>query len=390
MKKKTKICFVLLSRANYGSAKALMEEVKANKFFEIQIVVGASAVVKKFGQIDKLLKKDGFKINEILDFQNTNLTLNSMSKTVGFGLISISEAISKLKPDYVLTVGDRYETISTALASIHLNIPLIHTMGGERTGTLDESIRHSVSKLAHLHFVANNDAKQRLIKMGENKKYVYNVGCPRIDTVKKTIKNYSRSNLKKMINTTGVGAILYDLENIVILSQHSVTSEFESTKNNYSSTFEAVKEISKKYKVLVFWPNADPGSDQISSFIRSYREKFELKNFRFISNLPSENYFQLMNEAKLIVGNSSSAIREGSFIGIPAINVGTRQQSRIMSKNVINVGYNKSDILKAISKQIKNGKFKSDFSYGRGDASKKILNIIKKIKKLNIQKLNAY
>ena len=263
-------------------------------------------------------------------------------------------------------------------------------MGGERTGTLDESIRHSVSKLAHLHFVANNDAKQRLIKMGENKKYVFNVGCPRIDTVKKTIKSYSKSNLIKIINTTGVGAILYDLENIVILSQHSVTSEFETTKNNYSSTFEAVKEISKKYKVLVFWPNADPGSDQISSFIRSYREKFELKNFRFISNLPSENYFQLMNEAKLIVGNSSSAIREGSFIGIPAINVGTRQQSRIMSKNVINVGYNKFDILKAISKQIKNGKFKSNFSYGKGDASKKILKIIKKIKKLNIQKLNAY
>ena len=390
MKKKIKICFVLLSRANYGSSKAIMEEFKKSNLFELQIIVGASAVIKKFGQIDQIIKKDGFKINETLDFQNTNLTLKSMSKTVGLGLISISDSFHKLKPDYVLTVGDRYETISTALASIHLNIPLIHTMGGERTGTLDESIRHSVSKLAHLHFVSNLDAKKRLIKMGENKKFVFNVGCPRIDTVKKTLKKYNKNKLINTINSTGVGAILKNLDNIIMLSQHSVTSEYKLTLKNYQKTFEAAKEVSQDNTIIVFWPNADPGSDQISSFIRSSREKYKLKNFRFISNLPSESYFQLMNEAKLIIGNSSSAIREGSFIGVPAVNIGSRQDSRIMSKNVINVKYDKFSILSAIKKQIKNGKYKSESTYGNGNASKKILKIIKNIKNLNIQKLNAY
>lgn len=388
--KKIKLCFVILSRANYGSAKALITEVKKNNFFQLQIIVGASAVIKKFGQIDKIIKDDGFKIDEMLDFQNTNLTLNSMSKTVGIGLISISDAIKKLNPDYVLTVGDRYETISTALASIHQNIPLIHTMGGERTGTLDESIRHAVSKLAHLHFVANSDARKRLIKMGENVKFVFNVGCPRIDTVKETLKNYSKKKLLRIINSTGVGSKLKNLKDVIIVSQHSVTSEYKKTIENYSSTFEAIRRLDKKYQILVFWPNADPGSDEISSFIRSFREKYELENFRFISNLKSEHYFQIMNESLVIVGNSSSAIREGAYIGIPSVNIGTRQQSRVMGKNVINVGYNVEEIFKKINFQIKKKKYKKSHIYGDGNSSKKILKKILSIKKLNIQKLNAY
>jgi len=390
MLKKIKICFVILSRANYGSAKALMHEVKKNRFFEIQIIVGASALIKKFGAIDKILKKDGFVINELLDFQNTNLTLNSMSKTVGYGLILISDAIRKLEPHYVLTVGDRYETMSTALASVHQNIPLIHTMGGERTGTLDESIRHSISKLAHLHFVSNKDSKIRLIKMGEDKKNVFDVGCPRVDTVKKAIKKYSKKKLLSLINSIGVGRSFKDLENIIILSQHPVTSEYNLAKKNYETTFKALKKFGNQYKIIVFWPNADPGSDQISTYIRSLREKYELNNFRFISNLPSENYFQLMNEALVIVGNSSSAIREGAYIGIPGVNIGTRQDSRLKSKNILNIKYNEKLIFEAIKKQIKKKKYKSDKIYGNGSASKKILNIILKIKNLKVQKLNVY
>ena len=200
-----KICFVILSRANYGSIKSVMMEMKNNSNFKVQVVTGASAVLKKFGAVDSIIKKDGFKIVQNLDFQNMNSNLNSMSKTVGLGIIELSSAFKKLNPDYVLTVGDRYETMATALSAIYLNIPLIHTMGGERTGSIDESIRHAITKLSHIHFVSNLDSKKRLIKMGENSKTIFNVGCPRIDIVKKTLSNYSKKNFFDELNSLGVG-----------------------------------------------------------------------------------------------------------------------------------------------------------------------------------------
>ena len=201
---KKKICFVILSRANYGSIKSVMKAIQKDKKFDFQLIVGASAVLKKFGSANKEIRKDGFKINEYLDFQSAELSLESMSKTVGLGLVGLSSLLKKLKPDFVLTVGDRYETMATAIASTYMNIPLIHTMGGERTGTLDESVRHSISKLAHLHFVANNESKKRLIKMGERSNRIFNVGCPRIDTVRKALRSYTRKNLLKAINKVGV------------------------------------------------------------------------------------------------------------------------------------------------------------------------------------------
>ena len=191
-----KICFVILSRANYGSIKSLMLEVKKNKKFTIQIVVGGAGILKKFGNVSNVIKKDGFKINSYLDFQSSTLLLETMSSTAGNGLIKISEVFKNLKPDFVFTVGDRYETIATALAAVFHNIPLCHTMGGERTGTIDESIRHSISKLAHIHFVSNHESYERLIKMGEQKFRVFNVGNPGLDRIR-TLPELSLKDISK-------------------------------------------------------------------------------------------------------------------------------------------------------------------------------------------------
>jgi len=388
---KKKICFVILSRANYGSIKSLMLEVKKSNQFVIQVVVGGAGILKKFGNVSKVLKKDGFKINSYLDFQSSNLLLETMPSTVGNGLIKISEVFKNIKPDFVFTVGDRYETMVTALATVFHNIPLCHTMGGERTGTIDESIRHSITKLAHLHFVSNSDAKKRLIKMGEDKNFVFNVGCPRIDIVKKILKNYSRKNLINELNKAGVGAkINYD-DPLIIFSQHPVTSEFNSSKFYFKETLKAITKLDKKYKIIYLWPNSDPGSDIIAGIMRTMREAHDtvMLNFTFITNLSPEIYFQLMKEAKLIIGNSSSAIREGAFIGTPAIDIGTRQSTRVVANNVVRVGYDNKKIFKAILEQV-GKKYKSSIIYGNGDAAKKIIKILKKIENIKIQKLNQY
>ena len=168
--------------------------------------------------------------------------------------------------------------MATAIASTYMNIPLIHTMGGERTGTLDESVRHSISKLAHLHFVANNESKKRLIKMGERSNRIFNVGCPRIDTVRKALKSYTRKNLLKTINKVGVGDKVKVNEDIIVLSQHPVTSEFEASTKNYEKTVNAILKLkNNNIKIVWLWPNSDAGSDEISGFIRKFREK-KIKN----------------------------------------------------------------------------------------------------------------
>lgn len=388
---KKKVCFVILSRANYGSIKSLMHEIKRDNEFRLQIVVGASAILDKFGNVKDVIKKDGFKIDANLDFQSSNLTLSSMSDTVGKGIIQISEVFKLIKPDFVFTVGDRYETMATALSSIFLNIPLCHTMGGERTGTIDESIRHSISKLAHFHFVSNEDSRLRLIKMGERKNKIFNVGCPRIDTVKKILTNYSKKKLIDTLNSLGVGSKIELSDKLIIFSQHPVTSEVNRNRQNFKETLKAIEMTKDKFKIIYLWPNSDPGSDEIATEVRQLREKNNLKslNFRFIINMSPEIYFQLMNEAELIIGNSSSAIREGAYIGIPAIDIGTRQLTRIVAKNVIRVNYNRKKIFKAILKQV-GKKYKTSNIYGNGEAAKKIINILKRINKVDIQKLNTY
>ena len=386
---KKKICFVILSRANYGSIKSLLYEIKRNNKFKLQIIVGASAILSKFGNVKDIIKKDGFKIDANLDFQSSNLTLSSMSDTVGKGIIQISEVFKLIKPDFVFTVGDRYETMATALSSIFLNIPLCHTMGGERTGTIDESIRHSISKLAHFHFVSNEDSKFRLIKMGENKKNIFNVGCPRIDTVKKILNNYSKKKLISKLNSLGVGSKIELSDKLIIFSQHPVTSEFNKNRKYFMESLKAIDSIKDKFKVIYIWPNSDPGSDDIATVVRQFREKnkLEIMNFRFIINMAPEIYFQLMNEAELIIGNSSSAIREGSYIGIPAVDIGTRQSKRVVGKNVVRAKYDSKHIFKAISKQI-GKKYKTSNIYGAGESAKNIIKVLKIFKNLIL--INIY
>jgi UDP-hydrolysing UDP-N-acetyl-D-glucosamine 2-epimerase len=388
---KKNIFFIIFSRANYSSIKSVILEIKKNKvFFNYKIIVGASANSKKFGNVVDLIRKDGFTIHYEINNIIEGSGLDSMVKTTALGMLELSEIFKKEKVDLVFTVGDRFETMATGIAATYMNIPLAHTMGGEVTGTIDESVRHAITKMSHLHFVSNQDSLKRVLKLGEIKKNVFNVGCPRNDLLKQIIKNKKRSVIFKKICNYGVGDMLnlHENEKFIIVLQHPVTTEFKFADQQITSTLLAVERLN--IKKIILWPNADAGYEQISSQIRKLRENNYLKNYRIIKNLPIEDYAVLLESAACIVGNSSSAIRDGSFLGTPAVNIGTRQNSRLAGSNVINVGYDERKIFSAIKKQISKKKFKSSKIYGDGSAAKKIVSILKKIKNINIQKKISY
>jgi UDP-hydrolysing UDP-N-acetyl-D-glucosamine 2-epimerase len=253
-----------------------------------------------------------------------------------------------------------------------MNFPVAHTMGGEVTGTIDESIRHAVTKFAHIHFPASKDAKERIIKLGEREEHVYLVGCPRMDLVAEILNN---RGLHRSLQE-GVGADIDIDKPFILVSQHPVTTEYGEGEDQIIKTLKAVE--STGLPAIVLWPNADAGSDDIARGMRKWREKGLDENMHFYKNLPVNHYIYLMKKASCLIGNSSSGIREGAFIGTPVVNIGTRQDMRERGKNVIDVPSETEKILNALERQIEHGPYESEPIYGDGTAGEKIADILSK------------
>ncbi len=386
-KKRKKVCVAIFSRANYGSIKKVLEQLKKSKRIDLQILSGGSANIEKYGQVSELIKKDNFKIDEEIYFLVDGDKPITMAKTAGLGTVEVSTALERLKPDIVLTVGDRYETLSTVIAAAYMNIPIAHTMGGEVTGTIDESIRHAITKFSHIHFPANKKAKKNIINMGEDPRYVFNVGCPRIDLVKYSLQKKIK-NLDNLFFKNGVGKRFDLKKDFITVMQYPVTTEYGQ---NYKNMREILKAVSKiNCPKLIFWPNSDAGSEEISGAIREYREKKLINDAWFVKNLNHELFFYVLNNTKCLVGNTSAAIREGSYIGVPSVSVGTRQNGRERSKNVINSKPYTNEIYKKIIEQMKvNKKNSKSKMYGDGYASKRIVKILENVN-VKIQKKLMY
>ncbi len=382
-----KICVVIGSRANYSSIKSAMLAIDNHSNLELQVIITASALLSRYGNVVELIEKDGFKINEKIYFLLEGETPLLMAKSTGIGLIEISSAFERISPDIVITVGDRFETMSTTIAAAYMNITIAHSMGGEVSGTIDESIRHAVTKMSHIHFPASKDAYERIIKLGEPSELVFNVGCPRIDLVAEILNNFESENLEDIFNL-GVGS-KFDLNKpFIMVSQHPVTTEYGDGELQIESTLKAVRDIN--LPAIVLWPNADAGSEDIARGIRKWREKKLSHNMHFFKNLPVETYIKLMNKTSCLVGNSSSGIREGAFIGTPVVNIGTRQSNRERGKNVIDVDQNLQDIINGIKIQLNHGKYAKDYIYGDGEAGKKIAETLANLPDINPQKCITY
>ena len=380
-----KICIVVGSRANYSSIKSAMKAIQDHPDLELQLVLGASALLDRYGTVSNQIKEDGFDPVAEVFMLIEGETPTTMAKSTGVGLMELPTVFDRLRPDIVLTVGDRFETMATTLSAAYMNIPVAHTMGGEVTGTIDESIRHAVTKFAHIHFPASQDAKERIIKLGERKEDVYLVGCPRIDLIDNILKS-DDVEIKESLNE-GVGAVINIDEPFILISQHPVTTEFGKGEEQITATLSAVHNTG--LPAIVLWPNADAGSDDIARGMRKWREKGLDENMHFYKNLSVNHYIYLMKKTSCLIGNSSSGIREGAFIGTPVVNVGTRQDMRERGKNVIDVPNEESKIFNALKSQIERGLYESEPIYGDGTAGRKIANILSKCT-WNIQKRITY
>ncbi len=378
-----RVCVVIGSRANYASIKSVLEAFQTANEIKLQIVLMGSALSSRYGDIGVQIEQDGFEINYRIDSLLENSLPSTMAKTTGLTLIEMATCLDHLNPDIVFTIGDRYETIATAIASAYTNRILVHTMGGELTGTIDESVRHAVTKLSHLHFVATRQSKLNILQMGESEEYVHVTGCPRIDFVKSALANVEDSNLSQRINEIGVGSSIDLLQPFLILALHPVTTEWRLARSQIEISLQAAEKL--KLPTIVVWPNADAGTSEMARGIRSWRETHSDHNFRFVSDLNPEDFFQLMSKCSLMIGNSSAGIREGSFIGTPFLNLGSRQSHREFASNTTHSDWSLEEILTKARIMLEKGPFETCNLYGDGHASKRIVSLINDLHP-NIQK----
>lgn len=367
---KRKIAVVITARPSYSRIKTALTAIQKHPKLELQLIVAASALLDRYGSAVNYIQKDGFeiaaKVFNVLEGEN----LTAAAKTTGIGILELSTVFDNLSPDIVVTVADRFETMATAIAASYMNIPLAHVQGGEVTGNIDEKVRHSITKLADYHFVASEGAKERVIKLGEDPEFVFNTGCPSIDLAVSVQQNpeldfdiYGRYG--------GVGT-KPSLENgYYVVMQHPVTNEVADARRHVKETLHAMYALNET--VLWFWPNVDAGADGTSSGIRSFRELNDLGHFHFFKNMEGTDFLKLLYNSKVLIGNSSAGIRECAYLGVPVVNIGSRQNRRERGNNVVDVGYHRDEIQVAAQKQA-NSERKPSSVYGGGDAGTQMAN----------------
>lgn len=379
-----KICVVVASRANYGRIKSAMRAIKEHPDLELQLVVGASAVLYRFGEVVEVIRRDGFKPDATLHMVIEGDTPATMAKSTGLGIIELTTIFENLRPDVVVTVADRYETLATAVSASYMNIPLAHTQGGEVTGSIDESVRHAITKLAHIHFPASQLAADNLLRMGEDPQKIFMTGCPAMDLVAGLDLAMPTDFFKR---GGGVGATLDPSKPYLVVLQHPVTTEYGQGFAQIEATLQAVSSIGIQTAWL--WPNVDAGSDQISKRLRMFREDNSSAPIHFFKNFPAEDYIRLIGNCACLVGNSSSALREGAFLGIPAVNIGNRQRGREHGPNVANVGYEAENIEATIRRQLEHGVYASSPIFGNGTAGQQIAEVLARVD-LSVEKRLHY
>lgn len=363
MSRKRKVCVVVASRANYGRIKSFLKAAKERDDLELQIVATASALLFRFGKVVDIMREDGFPPDAQVHVALEGDSPLTMVKSTGIATSELATVFDLLKPDIVLTVADRYETLATAIAASYMNIHVAHTQGGEVTGSIDESVRHAITKLSHLHFVTTELSRQRVLQMGEDPSRVFLSGCPSIDA----IADIDMAISPKMFDRYGgVGASVDPMKPFLLVMQHPVTTEYDLATAQIRATIDAVSRIA--LPTVWLWPNIDAGTDAIAHELRRFREVNRPSWLRMHRNFAVEDYARLMNACACMVGNSSSSLREGAFLGTPAVNIGTRQSNRERGNNVMDVPPHADEIESAIRTQLQHGRYPKNALFGTGSA----------------------
>lgn len=364
------ICIVIVNRANYGRVKFLMKSLSASSEVNLQIILTSASMLDRFGSAFKVIEDDGFKISKKFFTTIEGENLITQAKTAGLGTIELSSAFDELKPDIVVTVADRFETISAAISAAYMNIPLAHIQGGDVSGNIDDKVRNAITYLSDYHFPSSENSFHRLISMGINKEKIFNFGCPSIDIL---LHEDLEENFKDI--PPGLGPEIDWGKPYILCAQHPVTTSYGFSQFQITETLNALIEFPSFTKIIL-WPNPDAGSDDLSKGIRIFREKTNNQSFVYYKNFPPNIYASIISKASCLVGNSSSFIREGAYLGVPAVLIGDRQKNREVGSNVVFSGYDRHEIKKLIVQQLSKKKFPCDTRFGDGNAGE---NICKKL-----------
>jgi len=370
---KRKVCVVITARPSYSRVKTALIAINNHPKLELQLVLAGSSLLDRYGSVSEIIEADGFVIAEKIYNVIEGEAPSAMAKTTGLGIMELSTTFQNFKPDMVVTIADRFETIATSIAASYQNIPLAHIQGGEVTGNIDEKVRHANTKLADIHLVASSDAHRRVLMLGEDPDSITTTGCPSMD-IAKIVLEKPDLDFNPLTKYGGVGANIKWESGYIVVMQHPVTNELEKSREHIEVTIEAIKKLG--LPTFWFWPNVDAGSDGTAKGMRAFRENQELLNVHFFKNMTPIDFLRLVKNSLCLVGNSSVGIRECAFLGVPVVNIGTRQNRRQKSKNVVECGYDTSAISNAINKQISRSHYEPDYIYGDGTAGQKIADVL--------------
>ena len=380
-----RICVVITARPSYSRIRSALEALRDRADIELQVVAAASALLDRYGSVVDEIERDGFEIASKVYMVLEGEQPSTMAKTTGIGMIELATALDNLQPDFVVTIADRHETLATAVAAAYMNIPLVHIQGGEITGSIDEKVRHAITKLADYHLVSTAQAAERVVRMGEEPDTVVVTGCPSIDIAARVLEDPAL-DFDPMAKYGGVGAKLDLSGRYLVVLQHPVTTEHGLARVHVQETLHAVAET--RIPALWFWPNPDAGSDGTSRGIRAFRETHNPDTVHFFKNMAPTDFLRVIHRASCLVGNSSAGIRESSFLGVPVVNIGGRQSGRDRGTNVLDVSYDRRAIADAIQKQISHGRYPSDSLYGDGAAGLRIAEALARIEPRIHKRLN--
>lgn len=365
-----KICVVSGSRADYGLLYWPMKSIEGDKDLDLQIVATGMHLSKQFGNTYKIFEDDGFRIDAKVDIGISGDTSVAITKSLGNGIIGFSETLDHLKPDILMVLGDRYEIFSAVQAALLMRIPVAHICGGDITeGAYDDAIRHSITKMSHIHFVTNEDAVKRIKQMGENPEHIQNVGSPGIDRIKR-MKFLSRDKFFKTIEFTP------RLKNIIV-TFHPVTLDSEASTKQIDELFSALTDLGQNIGIIMTGSNADTEGISLNRKIEEFAK--DKDNVFFSMSLGQELYLNALKHVDAVVGNSSSGLYEAPSFGVATVNIGDRQKGRLQAKSVINCPPEKKSIKTSIERAVSENYTNITNPYGDGKTSERIIKILKKI-----------
>jgi GDP/UDP-N,N'-diacetylbacillosamine 2-epimerase (hydrolysing) len=349
--------------------KPVMRAMEQCPDIELQVLAAGTMVLERFHQPVEVVKRDGFRVDGEIYIEVEGSTPATMAKSVGFGVVEFASEFQRLKPDTVLLIGDRYETLAAAIAAAYMNICIAHIQGGEVSGSIDESTRHAISKFAHFHFPSTQRSAEYLIRMGEDPSTILSAGCPSSDIAR--MLDWDLSSVAPTINTSGSGTTTDITKPFLLVVFHPTTTEYGGERQQIEELLKGLHEL--QIQSILLWPNIDAGADHISKAIRVFRDQVKPTWLRALTNLPPEDYLKVLANTACAVGNSSSFVRDASYFGTPVVLAGNRQEGREIDKHVMSVPIVAQEIVAAVQRQLAHGRYSSSTLYGDGHVSERIV-----------------